>query len=510
MLYVKTLFTLLGILFISSTLVPPIASGKDEGYLQRFEASQHRAELHIDEWRVRPENFDIEADLYKHQPRSTTDFKNTSTMQLLDFYHWKDQRLARDKMPDWKLRLSDSRHSETFAHFIQCVFRCEVYREINGINAQYMSRVLEGDEVRNDEDSYAWLMMPDGSLMRISPKTSVSLNEVNIARDKTLYILRLNYGHIHWQQRQLGQFKVQDMAQTDQVFLPLMIPEANREYYMRKEYQELSDSERMVYVLGKNIGHKSQYKKINDYLSQSKENFENHHTEVVVFTANATIRALNATFDLWYDIKGSAYIRKMTEVNGLEVDDKRESSIEVSYRGHENRDKAIIDENQWMEMIPDGKTLIQNQSIGDQFKLLELLVQRIPSIHLAREIMLRKYYDFNFWQQDKLTNNAIASNFNYRLWDYSAKDELQNRVEFVIESTRLLETTSLKSQDKLFKNKKPLYFDKSYTQYAYDKYLEFLKVGRSGVYSEVKLMTESQYYVWMLRYARKNLSTNSR
>ena len=480
-------------------------AGKDAGFLEEFESRRSVPQLHKDEWKVRPDDIDLGKNVYLNQARSTTDFKSTSTRKLLDFYHWKDQRLARDKMPDWKIRLSDSRYTESFGKFIQCVYRCKVYRELTEINAQYLSNVLEGDEIRNDEDSYAWIMMPSGALMRVSPKTSISVNEVNISREKSFYILRLNYGHIHWQQRQLGKYTPQDLAETDQVFIPTMIGKANREYYMRREFKALDDSEKMQYVLGENLGFKSQYQKLNNYMSEKKEQIQKHHTEVIVVTANTTIKAENASFDLWYDIKGSSYFRKLAQVPGLEVTDTRESKVQVHFRGYMNKKVETIDDDQWMQMSSDGKTLIHNQAIASQFQRLQLLIQRTPTIHLAREILLRKFYSFNFWKKEKITYQSIASKFNFRIWNEKSKNEIDKRMEYVIESSRIMETTSLKSQDKIFKNKKPLEFDKTYTQYAYDQYLKFLKRGRTKLYSGVKEMTDAQYYAWMLRYARKNL-----
>src|SRR5690606_4233162 len=104
------------------------------------------------------------------------------------------------------------------------------------VYAQYRSRIHEGDEIVTDKNSMAWVMLIDGTLLRISPNSSISFNDVNLSKQQTQFFMRLNYGHVYIQPRFSGKFEAQDMAETDGAFLPLLEKTANREFYMIQEY----------------------------------------------------------------------------------------------------------------------------------------------------------------------------------------------------------------------------------------------------------------------------------
>lgn len=463
-----------------------------------------------DLWKVNESKIDLAAKKVTGQSSSFIDWENSQTEELLNFDYWRLQRQERDKNPKWKTKLRDSKLIEPVGKLIQCVKICKIYRGVNAHFASYLSNIYEGDELQTHKDSYTWILLIDGTLMRLSPNSSITFNEINISKKKIFHFYRLNYGHIHWQHRQLGTIATQNMLETDQVFLPLMVKQANREYFQRKHYQKLSDEERMNFEITNNQGHIDQYQKLNEYLQENKEIALKKNSQVFISTPNVTILATNPIFDLFYEEGSKSFLRKLNKVSGLEDIAEYSKDFKVYFRGYSNRSDKEIQDNVWYEIDKSGKDLSENSDLNETFSRLDLLIKRIPSIQLAREIMLRKYYPYIFFPKQKITSELLATEYSARLWDDEFENELNLRLKFLIEYSRRVETTNLSSINRFYEARQHQSFDKSYTQFAFDMYLRFLKFKKTNHYRLVKEMTDAQYYAWMLRYGQKSISADSR
>jgi hypothetical protein len=145
--------------------------GEEADFLHEFNLSRPKIMMHTDKWDVKPETLDIDTVPYKGQSKSLTDWKNTPAQKLLDFFYWKAQRKERDRMPDWKMRLRDSRHVEQFGKIIQCVFKCEIFRGMYSSYGQYLSHLSEGDELKNHGNSYVWVVLAENFICAMSFKS---------------------------------------------------------------------------------------------------------------------------------------------------------------------------------------------------------------------------------------------------------------------------------------------------------------------------------------------------
>ncbi len=470
----------------------------DEALLKNAGILDKKVLLHDDTWGVKPSEIDIDSTQFKGQPKSLINWKNLEHASWLNFNTWRDERSKRDKISNWKLKLRQSTYEEKFGEIIACIGICKVYRGPNEISINASSRLYEGDEVQTLENSSLWFLSSDGSLLRLSAKTSITLNEVNFSKKKSFVSLRLNHGHIKTFRRGSGKFTIKNLSETDTAFYPLKILKANREFFSREEFSKLDHSGRQIYLTKKNLGHFSQYKKLNEYLGESLY-FNSVDSELFVVSPNATVKVTNMNLDFFYGVNSNSVIRVKKNMHGFKEEDSRNSQAQLMLRGYGNRELNEIEEGTWYNVDARGKELSETQ-LGNEFKVLDLLVKRVPTILLAREILIRKKYSYQINGVD--TAEELAQKHGYRLWDEEKKKEMSQREKFLFEYTRRVETTNLNSLRKVFEGK-PEVFDRSYYEFAFQSYINRLK----GRYNNKKLilpeLTDTEYYVWVLKYAKK-------
>jgi hypothetical protein len=454
--------------------------------------------LHTDTWSVKPSKIDVDGDVFKGQSKSMIDW-SVDHYTWLDFNYWKQQRAARDEQPDWKIRLRESQHVESIGKVIKCYGVCNVYRERNSVNADYMSRIYEGDELITGEHSYAWVALTDGSVFRISPKSSITFNEINIGVNDYFYFARLNHGHIHWQMRKAGKYEEQNLAETDLIFLPLMLKEANREYFARKEFESMNHSQSLLYHTRKNPGHTFQYQKLNEYLAQDSEVLNRKNTKVFIITANSSYWVDNAHFDLFYGTNGNAKFKFKSTMEGFENSDERVVSVTAFLRGYNNKTEETLSENTWYLVEKEGSSITESD-FTEQFKTIDLFTKRTPTILLAREIMIREDFKHILVKEDNEKDMAVK--YGYRLWDQDGK-EFKQRLAFLKEYTRRTETTNISSMAKVFKDRDPEEFDSTYYHRALSEHMKKLKNLYSKSRAVIPELNELQYYIWILKYAKK-------
>ncbi len=472
----------------------------DRSLLEAEGLLQGKTMLHTDVWSVKPSKIDVDKIAYRGQGKSLINWEELEEKKWLDFHYWKHQRMQRDKDPTWKIKLRDSSHVEKLGKVIKCIGECKLFRGEKSVNSQFRSRIVEGDEFITSEESYAWICFADGSLLRISPKTSITFNEINISKSSFLYYLRLNHGYVHWQVRNLGKYKTQNLAESDLMFQPLMEKEANREHFSRLEFQKLPYEDKMQYELETNKGHKSQYAKLNELLLENNKEIEKKDTTVFLTVPNATYIAKNAHFDTYYSLNGKGHFRYKDKLEGIEKTDIRKSEVTALFRGYTNRNEEKLEQNVWYEVDEKGREINSSEINIKQYKPLDLFVKRTPSIHIAREHFIRESFSFLF--DNHLTDKSMAEKYGYRLWDSVASDESKQRMVFLKEYTRRIETTNLRSMQKVFKGIEDMPLDKEFYSKALNKHIYGLKKLSNEKRSVIPEMNEVQYHIWTLKYAK--------
>ena len=140
-------------------------------------------------------------------------------------------------------------------------------------------------------------------------------------------------------------------------------------------------------------------------------------------------------------IGGKSYFKKRNfEEQELVVEaEDKESELHFQLRGYDNKELVNIDSTDWMEVDEKGKNVLKATD-SSLLTMGAFITKRIPSILVARELLMQRYSPFVF--QEEYERKSLAKKEGYRLWE---KSEMDLRLEFVKEYFRRVETTNLLS-----------------------------------------------------------------
>jgi hypothetical protein len=410
--------------------------------------------------------------------------------EWLSITTWIAERDTKDTQPNWKINQRHMLHKELTGKVLQCKGACFIYRGNQKVAAQHLSRIHEGDEFHAEENTVAWIFLIDGTLVRISPETSVTFHETNLSLKETFFHLRLNYGHIYWHARSSQERKFDDLPETDSQSLPLMVTEANQEFYERQLFKNESDELRLQSVLNLNDpAVKKQFEKLNQLIQENNPQLK-IGTKVLVVTPNSNIVSKNHSFDLVYLFSGKSYFKKRTT---------EEDKFTLSLRGYASFDLFDISGNEWHEVDADGRNYSKLENPPSSLQILELLTKRIKSLELAREIWIKNFTAPLY--KTLPTPEMLASHYGLSLWG----EELEARYKFLNEYTRRVETTHLRSIKNLYamkgmeKDQGGHELSEKLYQLSLKYYLLGLKTRYDKEKIKVKEMNDLQFYVWILR-----------
>ncbi len=449
------------------------------------------------DWKVEEKAAIIDTKPLKGQGHSTTDWENQDPKEWLDIDRWLANRSIKDANPDWKIRIRLNSHKELVGKVLKCVGTCQNFRGIRPVSIRHLSQIKEGDEIQTGKDSNLWIYLINGNLVRLSPETSVSFNEINLSKNEIFFELRINQGHIYWHQRVNEKIPFNAAPQTDQVSLPLMVREANIEFFERQIYQKEDELQRFISMTenGSKANEKL-FEKINEYKSTHQELMNKYKTHVFVVAPNFSLDVINTSFDAVYSPNEKGYLKRRDDIV---VNENLERRFNLHYRGYKNTSTEEIIDSRWVEMSSDGKSRSVLDEATPHLSIIELLTKRIFSIELASEIWLEKY---SLPVLKAISNEAVlAQDHGYRLWG----SELNERISFLYEYTRRVETTNLKSVDRLAKELslkgefKPLIIDEKFYVKALESYVRSIKQQSTQNVQQRRVMNDLQFYAWILK-----------
>jgi hypothetical protein len=446
----------------------------------------HNKEWNIDEDKVIT---DLKEPI-KGQNYSIIPWSEIDPVDWLSIDSWMAERSVKDRMSEWKIKLRKAYHKELLGKVLQCKGTCSVYRGSSKSTARHLSKIYEGDEFQTEENSIAWIFLVDGTLIRLSPKTSITTQEINISSKEIYIFLRLNFGHIFWSARSGVELDVDYSPETDSVSLPLMVREANKEFFERDLYKNQSEAQKFLDILNLNdLASEKQFEKLNHLITENNPEMR-IPTKAFIVTPNMNLLSINQSFDLIYLFSGKSYFKKRTTNKDL---------FSISLRGYSSKEASNISESEWHEVDPNGSSYVKIDEISSILQILELLTKRIKTIELAREIWIKK---FTLPVLKSILNpEELATMHGFILW----KDELETRQKFLEEYTRRVETTYLRSMENILVNegnKKQLVgeeLSEKLFQTSLNDYLLGVKSRYDKEKLKVKEMNDLHYYIWILR-----------
>lgn len=446
------------------------------------------------EWNVEEKQVEIDSQPLKGQGHSLIPWDTQDPQDWLSIDRWLMDRELKDKAPDWKLRLRDDRQLEHVGKVLQCRGKCEVFRGTMKAPVQHLSRINEGDEFRTEEDSVAWIYLMDGSLVRVGPSSAVSFQEINWSKSEVFQLVRLHQGHVYWHPRDVKDYPLEKDPETDSYSLPLMVRESNQAYYERKIFQaqkDLARSQESLHLEENAIT--QQIAKLNELKSNNNKR-PTPLTRVMMVAPNATLVGKLTSFDLFYYPGGKSHFKKRNAQEGHE--------LVLHLRGYSNTTTNSINEQAWFEVQTNGRSYSQVEKVTGQLEITELLTRRIKTLELAREFWMEKYTQPIVALLE--TPKELAIKQGYSLWG----DEITRRFDFLVEYTRRMETTNLKSMDNLLAkveangeaNQKEM--SDSHYKATLNYYLRDLKTRYTNQRMQVREMNDLQYYIWILRHGK--------
>jgi hypothetical protein len=399
--------------------------------------------------------------VYKGEDRSLVDWENLDE-GWLDYSKWKRDYRWREKIPQWTRALRDKRLIEKVGVVLDCIGICKVIDGIKGgeVRVGYRSKVKEKEEFITDIGSYSWIYLMDGSLLRISPSSSVTFKEINLTKNEFFIYLRINHGNVVWISRDKREFIESDERETDPLFLPLALLEAN--VFMKYEGTDESD----LYSSFKSFDSELsliKHKRLNGLIRENNKVNLKKDTYAFVVMPNGTLFDKNIFAEFVVNSASNAYI-KLRDKRGIYQGEEVKESEKRELYLRDYLDDAIseIDVGSWYEIDDRGKAAKKLE--WADFFIGEVLTKRVPTIMMGREILFKEYSKPLYTAYS--TELDFSQTTGYRLWRGSIakkEGEIFKRAEFLKEYTRRIETTHLRE----FKNFKSLIESRGYNLKTY-------------------------------------------
>lgn len=379
---------------------------------------------------------------FKDQKQSTTKWGEVDINAFLSLKDWKDLRSERDQVPEWETIAREHSNREIIGRFFQCVGNCRIDRGQGFFKPSYRTALYEGDEIQTIKDSYAWIFLFDGTMVRLSPESSINLNELNIGVKENFINARINAGNIVWLSRNEALFEETNIRETDVLFFPLAMYEAqptpDRKPYVEDNLIEMIEEKQTVL---------NQFKKLNILIAENNLLTHSKPTYAFIVASNVTLMGYNPSLEIVSLLGGKTYFKKRSpQFLGLKKDSPEEDVV-VQMRGFENTTLTAIEADKWLVMDEKGRSLTTAEENTYWLSMGELITRRIPSLMVARELLLSKYSKFAF--REKYDPVALAQKDGYRLWGLlksenpNKKHDLELRLDFLKEYFRRIETSNL-------------------------------------------------------------------
>lgn len=379
---------------------------------------------------------------FKGQKESNTDWGKLPVESFLSFRTWKEATDVKALVPDWEKVIQERNNRELVGRIFQCVGTCRVDRGESFFNGSHRTGLYEGDELQTIGDSYAWVFLLDGTMVRLSPQSSVTFNELNIGVSENFISARMNTGNVLWLSRMENDFQEMNVRETDVLFYPYAeyeaLPIRESKTYKEDDLLELIEADN---------NQVNQYKALNEKMARNNKLTNGKPTFAFIVMPNASFMGYSPSIEMVSLLGGKSYFKKRS-ISFLGLKDKEgviASETLLQIRGFENKELTPIEEDTWFTVDERGREVSKSSDVY-WLTMGEFITKRIPSLMIGREIFLDRYSRFLF--EEKIDPMELAKVQGYRLWgkmktDDGKKSDLELRLEFLKEYFRRIETSNL-------------------------------------------------------------------
>ena len=289
--------------------------------------------------------------LYKGQTKSLVDWQGIGAQDWLNFDRWKERSSFKDRVKYWEVLERIQKLKEPVGRVLSCRGDCRVFRDSGEHRIQHMSEIMEADEILTYENSYLWVFLYDGTLVRLSPDSSITVKEINISDEKIFLHARFNLGNILWLSRSKNSIQAQKLRETDSIFFPMDIYEANP---LTRDGNITVDQ----YLFGDQDVVTDQYSRTNSFIKENNK-FVTKKSEAMIVLPNGTIHGDQISLEAYVSIAGDNLFKlRGDEQLLLEAkDEESQKEALVNLRGYVNEKKTSLDYGSWYKIPMPARDL---------------------------------------------------------------------------------------------------------------------------------------------------------
>ncbi len=388
---------------------------------------------------------------FRGQKKSMTTWGDLPIESYLSFSKWKIDSDLQDNIPEWEQSFRERNYKELAGRIYQCVGVCRVDRGEGFFNGTHRTGIYEGDEIQTVGDSYAWVFLLDGTMVRMSPQSSLTINEFNVGVKENFINARVNTGNILWLSRLESTLEEWNSRETDVLFFPYAeydsLPVRETKEYLEDNLLEMT-TEKETYLY--------HYKNLNKKITENNSLTHKKLTYAFLVLPNATLMGISPNVEMVSLLGGKSYLKKRSfQTLGLSRDNTESpQELFLQMRGYDNKELSSVKEDEWVSIDEKGRNQVDVDSIS-WLNMGEFITKRIPSLLLGREIFLNRYSAFAF--RETYDPLKLAKEDGHRLWGKmstdatnaeKSKSDLDERLEFLKEYFRRIETTNLLASGK--------------------------------------------------------------
>ncbi|MCK6594489.1 MAG: hypothetical protein L6Q33_04755 [Bacteriovoracaceae bacterium] len=386
--------------------------------------------------------------VFKNQKNSHIKWGTLKEKEFLSLSKWIETQDLKDQSPLWENALRERSNQELVGRILHCVNVCKIDKGNSFTRPQFRSSLYEGEEIYTEEKSYLWLFLLDGTLVRLSPESSITIVEFNVSEKEFFIFARVNYGNVLYLSRQSAKVYENNEKETDVTFFPLPIYEAMPE--SQKITYDEDDLSSFLNEEEKLLKHR---RGLNELIEANNQWIKNKSTYTFLVLPTGTIHGRGMQAEVISHFGEDSFV-KAKDLGDMEIESEEWSALKVTLRGVDSAETLDLPRGSWYRINARGREL---SLLEDDFwpRSGEFITRRIATIMWSRELMLKEYSPAFF--ADGLTKDEVAQNLGYRLWDplletAESSNESDRRLRFLHEYTRRLETSNILVGEK-FKEK---------------------------------------------------------
>jgi hypothetical protein len=325
---------------------------------------------------------------FKGEKNSAIDWTGKQGEELLDYKKWKAKTLGQEKDENYTVLSRAKENREVMARVISCIGTCMAQREAKDYRLQQKSRLLEGDEVFTEKDSYLWLALSSGEVLRLAPETSLFLREVNFIDSEIFYFLRVNQGFLKLAARQAQTASKQKETFTDPLALPLYPEQSNPKVLPQVKELDMTYAQAYFDLVKTN----------NIWREKIKSHF-------LVSLPNVVLKIEDSSFDIFTSALSKTYVKLSKEGAA--------SKAKFFLLDEAKEEEVLFDT--WLEISFDGKVLGPLKEFRQAIYDGEIFFKNIIPLRFSSEMLMRIYLAPAYEQ--KLNGKTIALEHGLFRWD---------------------------------------------------------------------------------------------